>query len=304
MAQAKMEYRRHLLMMALVGLLLFWANLGQAEDRNPGEAGLEEAKGPEAEPKGEAPAPERPQFSGSMDILSQYVWRGIALSRGSAVIQPSMTVSFKGFVVNVWGNLDTAEQNPFGLTNPNRKAAKWNETDVTVSYSREVVRNLTLSVGFIYYALDSNNSLYDSFEVYGGFGYKLPWFELGFAAYREVANLPGWYLSFYLSKSFEMPVELPAPLGKPSLDLWLSWSAEISESRIAYPTRSGSFFKNMDVGHLMATLNVPVGRFFKISPKIMYWYALNQHAAYTISTLSWDRKHNHVLGGVSLSMSF
>jgi len=40
-------------------------------------------------------------------VMSQYVWRGYELSRNSIVIQPSMTVGYKGFSVNLWGNLDT-----------------------------------------------------------------------------------------------------------------------------------------------------------------------------------------------------
>lgn len=39
---------------------------------------------------------DRPGFSGYTDVLSQYVWRGYALSQDSAVIQPSMTVGYKG----------------------------------------------------------------------------------------------------------------------------------------------------------------------------------------------------------------
>lgn len=304
MARSRDSYWRHLLAASLVSLLLAGAALSQAEDKNPEEPKPEAAKATENNKKEEEAKKEedKPQFSGSVDLLSQYVWRGIALSRGSAVIQPSMTISFKGLAVNVWGNLDTNERNPFGINKPNRNAAKWNETDLTVSYSREVLKNLTLTGGIIYYALDSNNSLYDSFEVYGGFGYKFPWFEVGFAAYREVANLPGWYLSWYITRSFELPVALPS--GKPTLDLWASWSAELSHSKIAYPTQDGGFYQSMHAGHIMATLNIPLGRYVKISPKIMYWYALGGQSTYTIGTLSWDGKHNHVLGGGSISFAF
>lgn len=248
-----------------------------------------------AEPEKTEETPERPQFSGSVDLLSQYVWRGVALSRGSAVLQPSFTLSWKGLSANVWGNLDTNERNPYGITKPNRKAAKWNETDLTVSYSRELIKNLTLSGGIIYYALDSNNSLYDSFEVFGTVTYKFPWFEAGFGAYREVANLPGWFLNWYVSRSFTLPLNLPG--GQPSLDLQVGWSAEFSETQIAYPTKSGHDYQSLHAGYLTAALNLPLGKYVKVSPKIWYWYALSRQAAYTIRTLSWDGRHNHVLGG-------
>jgi len=40
---------------------------------------------------------DRPTANVSVDVLSQYIWRGYALSKDSAVIQPSVTVSYKGF---------------------------------------------------------------------------------------------------------------------------------------------------------------------------------------------------------------
>lgn len=281
----------------VIMLAFFWALAGfgatcaRAEEAKPEVAQkVEEAQTQATEDK--------VQFALSKDILSQYVFRGIAFSRDSAVIQPSFTVSYKGLAANIWGNFDTNEKNPFGITSPNRNNPKWNETDFTLSYSREVVKNLTLTGGMIYYALDSNNSAHDSFEIYGGFGYKLPWFEVGFAAYREVSHLPGWYLSWYITRSFDLP------FAGASLDLWASWSAELSDDKAAFPTSDGSFYRSMNAGHLMATLNFPVGKYFKISPKIMYWYALGGQSTFTIGNLSWDGNHNHILGGVSVSASF
>ncbi len=54
---------------------------------------------------------EKPTADLSVALLSQYVWRGYQLSRDSLVIQPSMTVGYKGFGVNLWGNLDTDNDN-------------------------------------------------------------------------------------------------------------------------------------------------------------------------------------------------
>ena len=52
---------------------------------------------------------ESPTASADVSILSKYVWRGYELSRRtSLVIQPSATVSYKGFGFNLWGNLDTS----------------------------------------------------------------------------------------------------------------------------------------------------------------------------------------------------
>ena len=50
---------------------------------------------------------DRPELSADAAFLSQYVWRGYGLSKDSLVIQPSITAAFKGFALNLWGNLDT-----------------------------------------------------------------------------------------------------------------------------------------------------------------------------------------------------
>lgn len=297
------NWRRNIIVAVLVSLLLIWDALGPAAAQESREAAAEMKSAEEAVEKA-IEEPEKPEFSGSVDMLSQYVWRGIGLSRGSVVFQPSMTVSYKGFAVNVWGNFDTNERNPFGATHPNRKAAKWNETDLTVSYSREVVKNLTLTGGIIYYALDSNNAAFDSFEVYGAFDYKFPWFNAGFGVYKEVANLPGWYLEWYLTRSFDLPINLPKPMGKPSLDLWASWSAELSTSKAAFPTADGSYYQSLHAGQLRAAVKIPVGKYFTFSPKVIYWYALGGQSTYTIRNLSWDGTQNHILGGASLSFNF
>ncbi|MBM4274931.1 MAG: hypothetical protein FJ134_10805 [Deltaproteobacteria bacterium] len=243
--------------------------------------------------------PEKPQFILQTDIYNQYVFRGVALSRGSAVFQPSLTGSYKGFTVNIWGNFDTSEKNPFALKS-DRRGPKWNETDFTVSYSYEVIKNLTLTAGFIYYLLDSNNSAFDQQEIYGGFGYKLPWFEFGFAAYREVGHFPGTYLQWYVTRSQELPW-----YGM-SLDLWASWSAELSNDKAAFPVPNNpnKFYQSLHAGHLMATLNIPVGKYVKLAPRVMWWYALGGDSTGVISGLSWDRKHNHVLGGASIIVTF
>jgi len=44
------------------------------------------------------------------DALNLYYSKGVANSRNSIVIQPSVTVGYKDFSINLWGNLDT---NPY-----------------------------------------------------------------------------------------------------------------------------------------------------------------------------------------------
>ncbi len=247
-----------------------------------------------------AKAEDKPQFSFGVDVLSQYVFRGVAFSRDSAVFQPSVTVSYKGFAANIWGNFDTNERNPFGISRPDRQNPKWNETDFTVSYSRELFKDFSATVGMIYYALDGNNSPDDQFEIFGALGYKIPYIDLGVgvAVYREVSHFPGTYLEWYVTRNFALP------FAGASLDLYASWSAEFSNDNFAFPTKDGSKYNSLHAGQLRAAVNFPVTKNITVSPKIIYWYNLGGDSAFAIRNLSWDKNPNHVLGGVSIAATF
>ncbi|MGC8735258.1 MAG: hypothetical protein ACP5SG_00510 [Dissulfurimicrobium sp.] len=70
-------------------------------------AGAEEG-GPAATQAGQSgQVEERPTVNLSVALMSQYIWRGQELSHDSMVIEPSMTIGYKGFTYNMWGNMDT-----------------------------------------------------------------------------------------------------------------------------------------------------------------------------------------------------
>ncbi|MGO9688949.1 MAG: hypothetical protein ACLP2X_10450, partial [Syntrophobacteraceae bacterium] len=80
----------------------------------------------------------KPTATFSADILSQYIFRGVAESKGSAVIQPAATITWNGFSATIWGNFDT-DRNSNNFFLPLRSGVtKWSETDFTVSYTKEI----------------------------------------------------------------------------------------------------------------------------------------------------------------------
>lgn len=286
----------------ICGLMFWWSPAGLAEEAKTDKP--EELKKVEAKAE-EAKGPEKPQWNVQTDILSQYVWRGIALSRNSVVVQPSLTGTYKGIAVNVWNNFDLSEKNPFSLTRPNSKSAHWNETDLTFSYTREVLTNFTLTGGTIIYLLSGANSAYNSVEIYGGADYKLPWFNFGVGVYREVNHFPGTFLQWYIHRAIDIPL-----MEGMNLDLFASWSAEFSNDKAAYPVFDSSgnlenkFYQSLHAGYLGVTLNIPVGKYVVVAPKIQYWYGLGGQSTGTLHALSWDGHHNHLLGGVNLAVNF
>jgi hypothetical protein len=70
---------------------------------------------------------EAPSGGADVAFMSQYVWRGYALSDSSIVIQPSISAGYKGFGLNLWGNLDTDYYD---------MGKDFNETDLTLSYDK------------------------------------------------------------------------------------------------------------------------------------------------------------------------
>lgn len=234
---------------------------------------------------------EKPTADLTVSVLSQYIWRGFALSEDSVVVQPSMTVGYKGFAFNLWGNLDT---DPVGdLDN-------WNETDMTLSYDW-AAGPMGFSAGYIFYALDG---VEDSQEVYFSLGLDTL-LSPTVTVYREIYHAPHWYITADISHSFALPADI-------SLDLGAQVSYLVSDDEGAYPevddhgNVKGEYddFRN---GVVSVALNVPASEYITVTPEIYWSFPLNgdsesltRDAGLSVT----DDKDNFVYGGVSVSFAF
>ncbi len=236
-------------------------------------------------------AAERPQADYTVDVLSQYVWRGFALSDDSVVIEPSMTVSYLGFYINFWGNYDT-DQDTNG-------EAKWNETDFTFGYTYEgLPLGLSLDVGGIYYALDGTK---DSFEIFASLSGTCPktGITLSTTVYREISHYPGWWISIAGGRDFKLPY------AQSSLNISLEAMYLSSDDQGAYPDPDDNDeFSDWLYLKLGAEVEIPLGEYFSLTPKIYYSFSLTDDADDLIQRISWDNNHDHFYGGISLSFSF
>jgi hypothetical protein len=213
----------------------------------------------------------KPTASADVGFFSQYVWRGFALSDVTLVIQPSGTVEYAGFSMNLWGNLDTNKQ------------PMWNETDWTLAYDRSF-GPVGVGVGYIYYGLDG---VADSQEMYLSLTGDIL-LSPSFTVYREMAQYPGWYMNFGLSHSFE--------LTESGITLDLAGS-------LGYIDVDG------DVGYFNDVLisvgaTIPLGEYFSISPMMAYSSYLSGRAYDVLSAGSVDGSADHIFGGVTLSAAF
>ena len=236
---------------------------------------------------------DRPELSADAAFMSQYVWRGWGLSKDSLVIQPSVTASYKGFSLNLWGNMDTSFQGKGDF----EKKSKWNETDITFSYGHSFGM-VGLEAGFIYYALDG---LDDWKEFYLSLGLDTI-LAPTITVYREISKNQGWYVNLGISHSFELPHEITLDLGG-YVSYWASDNDNMME-RNSDLSPTNERFSGLHDGLLSVGLNIPFWKYFTVTPSIAYAFPLSHAADNEMQYVSLDEKANHVFGGVTLSMAF
>lgn len=254
-------------------------------------AGEEKPLAPDEHPEA-VPEGDRPTASAAVALLSQYIWRGYELSKDSLVIEPSVTVGYKGFSMNIWGNWDTDV-----YAGPNEGRSKWNETDFTLAYdtSFDIVN---LGVGYIWYSLDSAKDYGEGYLAVGLSTLLKPTFKI----YRGFGVGSGWYMALQVSHSFSLPYEM-------SLDLAGSGAYYVSDNDtvVEYdgngdPTTKR--FSDFQDGLLSVGLTIPFAKYFKVQPMVAYSFALSQKADRLLRYTSLSDTSNHLYGGVILSMSF
>ena len=241
---------------------------------------------------------ERPTASADVSVLSKYVWRGYELSDDSIVLQPSMTISYKNFSMNLWGNLDTdVDKGNDPDPDFNNNQSQFNETDWTISYA-ESFGAVSLEGGYIYYGLDNAD---DSEELYLSIGFDII-LSPTLTVYREIAHLPSWYFSFDLSHSFELPRDITLDIAG-SVGYYYSDDSDFVEIKDHQETRTK--YQNFHNGLISIGLTIPINSFCSVSPMLAYSFPLTSDADDQIeyaNGLSDDS--DYAFGGVTISIAF
>lgn len=214
---------------------------------------------------------EAPSGSADVGLLSKYVWRGYALSDSSIVIQPSISAGYKGFGLNLWGNLDT-DYYDIGKD--------FNETDLTLSYDKSFDM-VGLSLGYMYYGLEGE----DSQELYAGLSLDT-FLAPTLTVYRDYDTFDSWYLLLGISHSFELTDELSLDLG----------------GSISYYSYDDTDYSELHDGLLSASMTFPIGEYFSLTPSLTYTFPLSSEAE--IELMDMDGDDSHFIAGVTFSVSF
>jgi hypothetical protein len=261
-----------------------------------------------AEESEQAPAEDKVTGEVAASVLSAYIWRGQELTRHSLVIQPSMTVGYKGFTANIWGNLDT---DPY-LTDNEESSSNFTETDITLSYTHKI-GIVSAGVGYIYYDLSAPTSgepdLLDSQEIFATVGLDAI-LAPTLTVYKEIAHYHQWYATLGISHTFVLHEKV-------SLKLAAQASYLKSEDEASYPkynensSATSEKFNNFHDGVFSISLPVLLSRHVTLTPTLTYVFPLSKDAKYEMRARGLescfapsDKDSSFLYGGINLRFAF
>ncbi len=246
---------------------------------------------------------EKPTANVTVMAMSKYVWRGFELSKDSIVLQPSMTVAYKGFSANIWGNEDTDVYLPQDGS-VDADTNNWTETDFTLAYDWSV-GPVGLTAGYIYYSLIG----LDSQEVFG----RATLHTLltpTLTVYRDYDHFTGWYATLGVSHTLPLTEKI-------GLNLGAQVGYLAAEDDSSYPEFDGvgnattDAYSGFHDGLLIASVAIPVTEYITVTPMLNYSFPLTSDAGDLIE--SWSQEvangqahgdNDFIYGGVSVSMAF
>ena len=149
-------------------------------------------------------------FDATLDLYSQYAWRGIQ-KNDEPVAQPGASASYDlgdygSLAAGVWANYD--------FTNFNKRDGRadgFSEVDYTLSYAIDI-DDFSLEAGHIWYTYPVKDGQDGSStrEVYGSVAYNNDIVVPALTVYYDYAAVEGFYSTFALSKDFEIAEQITA----------------------------------------------------------------------------------------------
>jgi hypothetical protein len=232
---------------------------------------------------------EETQTSGfaSVDIMSNYVWRGQKLSN-SWVIQPSVGITYGGLGANLWANYDS-DCTKVGSTETGH--GKVNETDLTLSYSFSMDK-FSFTAGYTYFALEG---AHDTQELFFSAGYDVL-FNPTLVFYYDYDEGQGAFIIASIRHSFDLGKDIPLEVGA-------SAGYNINNKSMGVD-KDGNDFSNFYNGELFSSVSIPVTKAFSVTPKVAYSFPLSNDAKEAISSISDDGDKDIFYGGINLTLSF
>jgi hypothetical protein len=255
-------------------------------DQRAGEPAVEQQKVPAAREE----APTAVTGTATVGIYNKYIFRGYELSKRSMVIQPGLTVSYGGFSVSYWGNIDTKEHETQNFVPDRPRHKSFNETDLTLSYAYAIDK-LALTGGYTYYNtkyVDETQELFVtvSYDMIG---------KPTLSIYRDVDAYPGTYFNVSLAHSVKV-------YGETTFDLGASAGYQWGDGNY-WKTPSGRKYSAFHDGMVKAGFTIPVTKKVSIVPTIQYWFPLSGKAGKKDYNPN-GRLERNVQGGIGINYNF
>jgi hypothetical protein len=278
-----------------------------APDQTPAMNQAAPATTPEQKPAEQPPAEDKVTGEVDLSVLSAYIWRGYEQTRDSVVIEPSVTIGYKGFSLNVWGNMDTR---PYSVGDA-QYASQYTETDYTLSYSRKF-GILQVTPGYIYYALGA---------PYAGAAAPLAaqeiFLNLGLdtilqptlTVYKDIDHYREWYFLLGVSHTFEFNKVVSLKLAA-SASYLLSTDATTYAKYDSESVATTDKYNNFHDGTATVSIPLAVYKSLSITPAVSYVFPLSDDARYEMKAHGLEgvdptqRNSTYLYGGITLSCTF
>lgn len=216
----------------------------------------------------------------SVDVMSNYVWRGQRLSK-DMVVQPSVGIAYGAFSTNLWSNWD-------------RKTGEHNETDLTLDYALSFDK-LSLDGGYIYYGVVGANTQ----EVYIAASYDTI-LKPKITVYYDIDKGQGGFVVLSVAQSFNLAKDIPLSLGA-------SAGYDLKDNVMGQDS-SGNKFSGPYNGELTAAVTIPVTKIISVTPKVAYDFPLGSDAKNVLKGLNAGygdtNKSTIFYGGLNITLSF
>jgi hypothetical protein len=258
----------------------------------------------------------------AVSAMSQYIWRGYELSRNSAVIQPSITIGYKGFTANLWGNIDTQ---PYyaGSQTGKSYSGTWNETDMTLSYAK-TLGLFNVGAGYIYYSLKALNqdapTRADAQEFFGTVGLNTL-LNPTLTVYGEVSHYRNVYALFTMTHTFELHKRVSLKLfGSASYQYGTYADKTLFAAGAGYggypkfdseANATDEKFNDFHDGVLTVSIPIKATDKITVTPMVTYVFPLSGAAGDEMkgqglkgSALNKDKDNTFLVGGLTVSFAF
>ena len=230
----------------------------------------------------------------SVDVLSDYVWRGM-ICNGNPVWQPSVTLGYDAGDIgavsfNVWSTFDATHKR--GTATNSRRSCGAQEFDYTLSYANSI-GPVGLEAGHIWYTFPNNNGHSDQ-DLYGTVSYNNDYVTPSASAYWNYSDSAGTdpsavYFLFALSRDF-------APMDA----LTVTPKASLGFGDHAYTdSEGGTELTDQTLG---VAASYAITEWFSVGAQINYTWTPShtlRHEGYM-----GEGKHQIVWGGINATISF